>query len=83
MKSVIVRVGKRLAIYIPKKIAEILGIREGDKLLLTVSDGKLEFERIADPLELALSGDKFAEIPPEYVEEVSLDEQKRKIEDTA
>ena len=32
---------KKLAIYIPKAVAEQLNISEGDKLLLEVRDGKI------------------------------------------
>jgi AbrB family looped-hinge helix DNA binding protein len=37
----VVRVSKKLAIYIPKAVAEQLNISEGDKLLLEVRDGKI------------------------------------------
>ncbi len=37
----VVRVSKKLTIYIPKTVAEQLNISEGDKLLLEVRDGKI------------------------------------------
>ncbi len=78
-----VRVGKRYAIYIPKKIAKKLNIKEGDTLILRVSEGKIELEKVMDPIELAIKGKKFAKIEPEEIERVSIIEQKRKIDDIA
>ena len=37
----IVRVGKRNALYLPKRITEALGIKEGDKLMLEVRDNMI------------------------------------------
>lgn len=37
----VIQVGKKRAIYIPKHIAEELGINVGDKLILEVKDGKI------------------------------------------
>ena len=74
-----VRVGKKLAIYIPKKVAEKLDIREGDVLLMDVKEDKIELKKIFDPIELALSGKKFAKITQEELEEVSLNEQRKRI----
>ncbi len=37
----VVRVSKKLAIYIPRAVAKQLNISEGDKLLLEVRDGKI------------------------------------------
>jgi len=37
----IIQVGKRRAIYIPKQVADELGIEEGDKLILEVKNGKI------------------------------------------
>ena len=74
------RVGKKYAIYLPKKIVKALGIKEGAKVLLRASKGKLIMEFILDPLKLAISGDKFAEINPEDVEAISIEEQKKYVE---
>ena len=37
----VIKVGKKRAIYIPKHIAEELGINVGDKLIQEVKDGKI------------------------------------------
>ena len=39
--SRIVRIGRKLAIYIPKDVAESLELREGDSMILEVIDGKI------------------------------------------
>ena len=39
--SLVVRVGRKRAIYIPRSVAEELGVREGDKMVLEVVDGKI------------------------------------------
>lgn len=70
-----VRVGKRYAIYLPKSVVEVLGLKEGERILLRVSDGYLILEPVKDPIQLALSGEKFASITPEEIEEISLEEQ--------
>lgn len=72
MKS---RVGKKYAIYLPKAVVEAIGLREGDKVLLRVAGNTVVLESLQDPLELALSGKKFASIKPEQVEAISLEEQ--------
>ncbi|MBP1357268.1 MAG: AbrB/MazE/SpoVT family DNA-binding domain-containing protein [Sulfolobus sp.] len=77
-----VRVGKKLMIRIPKGIAEELGIKENDKLLLRViGRDKIVLEVIRDPVWLALHGKKFASVTLEEIENISEEEQKR-IEDT-
>ncbi len=72
-----VRVGKKYAIYLPKSVVEVAGIKEGDRLLLRASKNKIVLEKIEDPLELAISGEKFASIKPEEIEGISLEEQKK------
>jgi AbrB family looped-hinge helix DNA binding protein len=37
----VVRVGRGYAVYLPREVVERLGLREGDRLLLTVRDGEL------------------------------------------
>lgn len=71
-----VRVGKRYAIYLPRAVVEVLGLREGERVLLRVSGGSLILEPVRDPIQLALFGGKFASITPEEVEEISLEEQR-------
>lgn len=74
------KIGKRNAIYLPKVIVRALGLKEGDRVLLSVSGDALIVERVYDPLQLALSGRKFASVTPEEVEAISLEEQKGHVE---
>ncbi|MEM1509899.1 MAG: AbrB/MazE/SpoVT family DNA-binding domain-containing protein [Thermofilaceae archaeon] len=53
------RVSKKNTLYIPKSIAEALGIREGSLLKMDVKEGKLVIEVVKDPFWLALKGPKF------------------------
>ena len=78
-----VRVGKRFAIYLPKRVVEKIGISEGDELILNIKGEKIELSKVHDPIELALKGKKFAKVSLDEVEEVSLAEQKKKIEGSA
>ena len=78
-----VRVGRKYAVYLPKAVVEAMGLREGSRVLLRVSGGTLIMEVLHDPISLALSGRKFAHITPEEVEEVSLEEQAKRIESSA
>jgi len=73
------RVGKKYAIYLPKAVVEALGLEEGERVLLRVSDNALVLERVQDPIELALSSEKFASITPEQIEAISLEEQASRI----
>ena len=73
--TVKVRVGKKYAIYLPKAIVKAIGISEGERVLLRVAGNTVILESIQDPLELALSGKKFASVKPEQVEAISLEEQ--------
>lgn len=69
------KVGKKGAIYIPKRICEQLGISENDKVLMKVEDGKLVLEFIPDPLSLAVKVEKWAKTTVREVEEESEREQ--------
>ncbi|ACP36373.1 transcriptional regulator, AbrB family [Sulfolobus islandicus L.S.2.15] len=60
----IIRIGKRNAIYIPKEIANSLNLKEGDRLVIVVEDGKIELIPVRKPSKY------WAEISPEEVEEV-------------
>lgn len=73
------RVGKKYAVYLPKAVVEALGLKEGERVLLRVSGNTLVLETLQDPVELALSGKKFASITPEQVEAISLEEQARQV----
>lgn len=69
------RVGKKHAIYLPKRIVEALDITEGQKILLEAAGDTLILKLLKDPLQLALSENKFASITPEKIEAISLEEQ--------
>ena len=68
-------IGKKYAVYLPKAVVKALGLREGDRVLLRVAGNTLVLEAIKDPIQLALSGKKYASITPEQVEMISLEEQ--------
>jgi len=65
------RVGRKNTIYIPKAIAEAVGLREGDIVTISVKDDKIVIEVIPDPFDLALRGSKFAETTFEEFERES------------
>ena len=69
------RVGEKYAVYLPKAIVEAIGINEGEKVLMKVVGNTVIMEVIHDPIKLAISGEKFASIKPESIEEISLEEQ--------
>jgi len=69
------RVGKKGAVYIPKRICEQLGISENDKVLMRVEGGKLVLEFIPDPLSLAVKTRKWARTTVEDFEKESEEEQ--------
>lgn len=72
-----VTVGKKYTLYLPLVVVRSLGLKEGDRVLLRVAGNTLTLEAIRDPIQLALSGEKYASIAPDEVEVVSLDEQRR------
>ncbi len=74
------RIGKKHAIYLPKRIVEALDIREGQKVLLEAAGDTVILKLLKDPLQLALSKDKFASIKPEEIEGISLEEQATHLE---
>ncbi|MEM3404471.1 MAG: AbrB/MazE/SpoVT family DNA-binding domain-containing protein [Nitrososphaeria archaeon] len=71
------RIGKKHTIYLPKPIVDALNLKEGEMILVSVDKNSIVIEIIRDPIELALSGKKFASIEPKQIEEVSLEEQKK------
>ncbi|MEM1626375.1 MAG: AbrB/MazE/SpoVT family DNA-binding domain-containing protein [Sulfolobaceae archaeon] len=60
----LIKVGKKNAIYIPKEIAESIGISEGSTILMIVKEGKIELIPLKRPRNF------WAEISSEEVEEV-------------
>ena len=52
-------------------------MKEGDRVKMFAEKGRLVIEVVRDPLDLALSGVKFARISDEQIERISLEEQKK------
>ncbi|MHA1664465.1 MAG: AbrB/MazE/SpoVT family DNA-binding domain-containing protein [Candidatus Njordarchaeales archaeon] len=69
--EIILKVGKKGAIYLPKKVMEMLGINEGDKVKVKIQGNKLTLEFIPDPLALALKLKKWAKTTVEEFEKES------------
>ncbi|BES82413.1 AbrB/MazE/SpoVT family DNA-binding domain-containing protein [Pyrodictium abyssi] len=65
------RVGRKNMLYIPKSIAEAVGIKEGTVVKLRVKDNKVVIEVVPDPFELALRYPKFAKTSFEEFEKES------------
>ena len=57
-----VRVGKKNVLYIPKNIAEAVGLKEGIVVRLMVRGNRIIIDVIPDPFELALKYPKFAKV---------------------
>jgi antitoxin component of MazEF toxin-antitoxin module len=77
VKTEIIRLGKRNALYIPKGFVDELEIRPGDRIQLSLEDRTIRIEILGDPLKLALEGKKFASITTDEIDTISLAEQKR------
>jgi AbrB family looped-hinge helix DNA binding protein len=69
------KVGKKKAVYIPKRICKQLGISEEDKVLMSIEGGKLVLEFIPDPLSIAVKIEKWAKTTVEEFEKESEGEQ--------
>jgi len=74
-QTVVSKVGKKGAIYLPRHIMRMLGIREGDKVLIRVKGNKLVLEFVPDPFSLALRVKKWAKTTVEEFEAESEAEQ--------
>ncbi len=76
MGQVVLRVGKKGAIYLPKRVMEELGIEPGDVLVMRVTEGsKVVLEFVPDPLTLAIKSKKWARTSVEDFERESEKEQ--------
>ncbi len=75
--SVETKVGRRRVIVIPKEVAEIVGIAEGQRIRIVALEDKIVIEPVRDAIWLALHGKKIGKIMPEEIEEESLREQER------
>ncbi|MEM1551220.1 MAG: AbrB/MazE/SpoVT family DNA-binding domain-containing protein [Candidatus Bathyarchaeia archaeon] len=74
-QTLVSKVGKKGAIYIPKRICEQLGISEEDKVLMRVEGDRLVLEFIPDPLSLAVKIKKWTKTTVEEFERESEKEQ--------
>lgn len=83
--SLVVRtkIGRKFTVYLPKAIVEALDLKEGERVLLKVMGNALMLESLKDPIQLALSDEKFASITPEQAEAISVEEQTKYVKDSA
>ncbi|MEM0234418.1 AbrB/MazE/SpoVT family DNA-binding domain-containing protein [Thermofilum sp.] len=72
--------GKRRTLVIPKNVAEKLGIKEGDKIKITVVEDKLVLQPIRDAVWLSPYGKKVAKVTLEDLEATSIEEQATYVE---
>lgn len=77
------KIGRKFTVYLPKVIVEALDLKEGERVLLKVTGNTLTLESLKNPIQLALTGKKFASITPEQAETISVEEQARQAEDPA
>ena len=75
--TIVARVGKRRTLVIPKKMAEEIGLKEGDKVKLTLQDGKIIIEPSRDAIWLSIHGKKVAKVSLKDLEAESLEQQER------
>lgn len=78
--SLVIRVGRKNTIVIPKRVAERLSIGEGDRLLLVVRDDRIEIRPLPNAITLSLKGIKVARVTQEELEEESMRVQEEYIE---
>ena len=70
----VIRIGKKYAVYLPRKLVDELHLREGDALLVKVEEGGLLLKPIRRTVEF------WSRIKPEEVEEVGEELTKRLLE---
>jgi AbrB family looped-hinge helix DNA binding protein len=70
----VIRIGKKYAVYLPRKLVDELHLKEGDVLLVKVEEGKLLLKPIRRTVEF------WSRIKPEEVEEVGEELTKRLLE---
>ena len=71
------RVGRKRVLVIPKKITDIVGLSEGQKVRIYVENNKVIIEPVRDAIWLAIHGRKIGKLMPEEVEEESMREQEK------
>ena len=72
-----VQIGKKRAIYIPKSIAEKLGLKEGDKVILEVINGKI----VLTPIKTYIEQEFWGKVDVEEVERIGEEITKRALGD--
>ena len=70
------KVGRKGAIYLPKRVMRELGIGEGVRVKLVVEGGEVILKPVRDPFELALKAPKFAKTSLEEFEKESEEMQR-------
>ena len=70
------RVGKKRAVYLPRRALEAVGLAEGDQVVVRVEGNRIIIERAPDPFLLAVERRKWAKTTVEEFEEESKHEQK-------
>jgi AbrB family looped-hinge helix DNA binding protein len=70
----VIRISKKYAVYLPRKLVDELHLREGDALLVKVEEGGLLLKPIRRTVEF------WSRIKPEEVEEVGEELTKRLLE---
>jgi AbrB family looped-hinge helix DNA binding protein len=70
----VIQIGKKYAVYLPRKLVDELDLKEGDVLLVKVEGGKLLLKPIRRTVEF------WSKIKPEEVEEVGEELTKRLLE---
>jgi len=73
------KVGKKYAVYLPRAVVNALELKEGEKVLLKVSDRTVVLQSVQDPIELGVTGTKFSKLSPEKAERISFEQQRRAI----
>lgn len=77
MSKPVGKIGKKYAVYLPKSVVKAAGLQEKDRIEFKVVGSTVEMWVVRNPLELAISGSKFASLKPREIEEISLSEQAR------
>ena len=70
-ERILLRIGRKGAIYLPRKVMRKLGLNEGDYLLLRIKDNRIIIDIIPDPFLLAVKSKKWAKTTVEEFEKES------------
>ena len=71
-----VRIGRKDTVRLPKSVVKALKLNPRRKVLVNVLGNIATLQSLLDPLELVLTGRKFARIRPEQIERPSSREQR-------